>query len=417
MKKKKYIKRRTIFINKFIDFLENNKNFKTFKKTNEQNNKFINGINALKYWSITFFDVYNNKELNSLVKSISKLNKHKYQVDLTLIPKKSKELNYLKLQYDFTSIALLAKVKLLDDKFISEITSSFTQINNNQVIVEYDLHFKNLMKNENLIEFLKCNKKILYGMNFIDYYEFNKIMETRSFSNIFRIFEKLIKSAFQAKLMEVVTLNIGKKFNLPSCLVINYPKDLYSSADFQKAFLKDIYEIDGGDQYLLSDVTTEEGLDMELYFSGNSYKSISFTNLISIYRMNFYYFLFNKIEKIEMNYKLNKYFNESKKNISSADYKWLINKIRAINDNKLHTNYKKSYKTNIIDWKLYYGGEEKKLDFIDNTYINKFESIYSKCLEHIQIIYSLQKENLIINIASLTLLAALIGIIVTVILS
>jgi hypothetical protein len=132
--------------------------------------------------------------------------------------------------------------------------------------------------------------------------------------------------------------------------------------------------------------------------------------------MNFYYFLFSKIEKIEMNFKLNKYFNESKKNIFSSDYKWLINKIRAISDNKLHTSYKNSHKTN-IDWKLYYGGEEKKLTFIDNTFINKFENIYSKCLEHIQIIYSLQKENLIINIASLTLLAALIGIIVTVILN
>jgi hypothetical protein len=80
--------------------------------------------------------------LNSLVKSISKLDKHKYQVDLTLIPKKSKDLNYLRLQYDYTSIASLAKVKLLDDQFIEEITSSFTQINNNQVMIEYDLRFK-----------------------------------------------------------------------------------------------------------------------------------------------------------------------------------------------------------------------------------------------------------------------------------
>jgi hypothetical protein len=276
---------------------------------------------------------------------------------------------------------------------------------------------KKIFKNKNLIEFIKANKKILHEKKFIDYCDLNEIIKSKSFSSIFRIFEKLLKSTFQAKLMEVVPLNRGKRYNLPSCLVINYPKDLYSRVDFQNAFLKDIYEINGGEQFLLSDVTTDEGLDMELYFSGTSFKSISFTNLISTYRMNFYYFLFSKIEKIEMNYKLNKYFNESKKNISSADYKWLINRIRAISDNKLHTNYKKSYKINNTDWKLYYGGEEKKLDFIDNTYINKFESIYSKCLEHIQIIYSLQKENLIINIASITLIVALIGIIVTVILN
>lgn len=417
MKKKKYYKKRKTFINQFINFLEYNEAYKSFKKTNEQNKKMNDEINALTYWSIIFFDVYNNKELNSLVKKISKLDKHKYQVELTLIPKKSKDLNYLQLQYDYTSITSLVKVKLLDDQFIREITSSFTQINNNQVIVKYDLHFKNVIKNENLIEFIKSNKKNLYEKNFIDYYDLDKIIESKSFSSIFRIFEKLLKSSFQAKLMEIASLNKGKKYNLPSCLVINYPKDLYSKVDFQNAFLKDIYEINGGDQYLLSDVTTHEGLDMELYFSGTSYRSISFMNLISTYRMNFYYLLFSEIEKIEMNYKLNRYFNESKKNISSADYKWLINKIRAINENKLHTNYENSHKKNIIDWKLYYSGEEKKLDFIDNTYINKFENIYSKCLEHIQIIYSLQKENLIINIASFTLLAALIGIFVTFILN
>ena len=41
-------------------------------------------------------------------------------------------------------------------------------------------------------------------------------------------------------------------------------------------------------------------------------------------------------------------------------------------------------------------------------------TIYHECLEHVKIVYALQKENLIINIASLTLIAALIGIFVTI---
>ena len=200
-----------MFIDQFIDFLESNKAYKSYKE-NEQNKKFNDDISTLTYWSIIFFDVYNNKELNSLVKSISKLDKHKYQVDLTLIPKKSKDLNYLKLQYDYTSITSLAKVKLLDDQFIEMIISSFTQINNNQVIIEYDLRFKKIMKNESLIEFIKSNKKDLYEKKFIDYYDLDKIIKSKSFSSIFRIFEKLFKSTFQAKLMEVIPLNKGKRY-------------------------------------------------------------------------------------------------------------------------------------------------------------------------------------------------------------
>lgn len=160
--------------------------------------------------------------------------------------------------------------------------------------------------------------------------------------------------------------------------------------------------------------TSHEGLGMELNFSGNSYKPLSFINFISDYRMNLYYFLFDRIESYELNQKINKYFNESKNSISLKDYKWLINKIRSINDNKLHMNYEKTYRRELNEWKVFYGGKERKLDFTDNLYIKKFETIYTECLEHIKIVYALQRENLIITIASLTLIATLIGIGITI---
>lgn len=50
---------------------------------------------------------------------------------------------------------------------------------------------------------------------------------------------------------------------------------------------------------------------------------------------------------------MNKYFNGAKDKISSKDYKWLINKIRGINDNKgqgqaAKAVVKKAYIT--VDW-------------------------------------------------------------------
>jgi len=410
LKKTIFYKKRKIFIDQLIDVLEKNKDYKAFVKTDKRYKEMMERNDRLAIWGITFFDTYDNKGINKLVKGISKLNKGKYDVDLTLRPKRFKDLNYLNLQYDHTSTTSLAKVKLLDDMFIREITASFAQINNNQVVVEYNIDFNKIMNNKMLLDFIKNNKDILYRKNFIGYYDPEQITDSKNFSDIYRMFEELTKSTFQAKLSEAIKLNFGKKYKLPSCLTINYPEGLYDKKDFQDVFLSETYEINNGEQYLIIDVTNQEGLEMELYFSGNTYKPLPFTQFISRYRMNFYYLLFDNIESYLLNQKMNKYFNESKNSISSKDYKWLINKIRAINDNKLLRNYENTYKKELKEWKAFYGGKEIELAFSNDSYIKKYETIYNECLEHVKIVYALQKENLIITITSLTLMATLIGI-------
>ena len=70
--------------------------------------------------------------------------------------------------------------------------------------------------------------------------------------------------AFQAKLLKFIKLNFGKKYKLPSCLIINYPEGLFSKEYFRDFFLKDTCEINDGEQYLLIDIVSQEGLEMEL---------------------------------------------------------------------------------------------------------------------------------------------------------
>ena len=414
MKKTYFFKKRKIFIDHIIDILEKNEDYKAFLKTDKSYKEMVEQNNQLTFQEITFFDAYDNKGMNKLVKGISKLDKDKYNVDLTLRPKRLKDLNYLGLQYDYTSTTLLAKVKLLDDIFIREIMASFAQINNNQVVVVYHIYFNKIMNNKVLLDFIKNNKDILYRKDFIGYYDLDRIIDSKNFSVIYGMFEELAKSAFQAKLSEVIELNFGKKYKLPSCSTINYPEGLYNKEYFRDVFLCETYEINDGEQNLIIDKTSQEGLRMELYFSGNSHIPLSFTQFISRYRMNFYYLLFDNIESYVLNQKMNKYFNESKNSISSKDYKWLINKIRAINDNKLLRNYEKTYKKELKEWKAFYGGKKTELAFSNDSYIKKYETIYNECLEHLKIVYALQKENLIINITSFTLLATLIGIFITI---
>jgi len=79
-----------------------------------------------------------------------------------------------------------------------------------------------------LLDFIKNNKDILYGKNFVAYYDFDQITDPKNFDSIYWIFENLVKSAFQAKLLEVLKLNFGKKYKLPFCVIINYPEGLYN---------------------------------------------------------------------------------------------------------------------------------------------------------------------------------------------
>jgi hypothetical protein len=417
LKKTIFYKKRKIFIDQIIDVLEKNEDYKKFVKTDERYKEMMERNDQLTIWGVTFFDTYDNKGINKLVKGISKLNKGKYDVDLTLRPKRFKDLNYLNLQYDHTSTASLAKVKFLDDMFIREITSSFAQINNNQIVVEYEIYFNKIMNNKMLLDFIKNNKDILYRKSFIKYYDLDRIIDSKKFDGIYWIFEKLVISAFQAKLLEVIKLNFGKKYKLPSCLIINYPEGLYNKKYFRDVFLSETYEINDGEQYLIISKISQEGLEMELYFSGSTYKPLSFTHFISMYRMNFYYLLFDQIESYVLNQKMNKYFNESKNSISSKDYKWLVNKIRAINDNRLLRNHEKTYKKELKKWKAFCDGKEIDLAFSNNLYIKKYEIIYNECLEHVKIVYVLQKENLIIKIASSTLIATLLGIFIAIVIA
>jgi len=181
LEKTKYYKKRKIFIDQIIDVLEKNEGYKAFVKTDERYKEMMERNDQLTIWGITFFDTYDNKGINKLVKGISKLNKGKYDVDLTLRPKRFKDLNYLNLQYDHTSTASLAKIKLLDDIFIRDITASFAQINNTQVVVGYNIYFNKIIKNKMLLDFIKSNKDILYRKNFIEYYDLDRIIDSKKF--------------------------------------------------------------------------------------------------------------------------------------------------------------------------------------------------------------------------------------------
>ncbi|ASB89338.1 hypothetical protein [Bacillus sonorensis] len=352
MRKREIHKYREKFINKFLETIERNESYLEFINTHKE--ELLSNYN-IGVWEVTFFDVFNNKQLNNLIKGIHNLNNKKYRIELSLIPKKYKNLMYLNIQYDRSSTRSLCKVTFLDDLFIDDVEAGFTQINNNQAVVEFRISFKKSMTHELWIDFIKENKELLYKKKFFGCYDIDKIIRSEHYSLIYNSISKVRDAALQAKLLNTFRLNFGSEYILPQYNAVYVPQEHFKNEYFNDVFLCRTYEIEN--KYLVVDLTSEEGLKMNLYFSG-AYSAMNFLQLLSNYRMDFYYFLFEKIESFEIDSRINKYFSGSKKRVSLNDYKWLINKIRSLNDNKLHQGYRDS-KELLENWTPFYGGKKK----------------------------------------------------------
>ncbi len=368
------------FFNDLISFFENNIGY-------------INSKN-IKIWEHTIYDLYDNKMINTLVKKISKLDKKKYSVHFRCMIPKYRKLAYLKINYDIISVIDICTVTFINDKYIDNIHVCYTQINNNEAIVEYKIQFNRVMTSGLFFDFLKHNRKKLYNKDFVDYYYFDSKSSNKEIDMWYVVLLKVYRNLLQAEIGENFLLNFGKNYMLPSCMIKNVPKEEYNKFNFRDVFLRYSCEIRGGEQYLIFDFTSDYGMKMDLYFTGNSYSPIRLITYISEFRMMFYFYIFNNIERIELNIKMNRYFNRKKKRISAKDFKWMVNKKRSIDDNKCLESFRGFRESTLKNIKAFYENEEIEVPFSSKKYIDKYDSIYSECLKHLETLYSLQKENL-----------------------
>ncbi|MGN7324831.1 hypothetical protein ACTHPT_14275 [Bacillus altitudinis] len=411
LKKKKLRKLHKEFVNKFLDVIENNEEYLNFIEENKKQLK-INETEDID--DIKFYDVFDNSQLNKLIKGIRNLSNLKYDVDLSLNFKKVRELNYLTVQYDYTRRSFIGKVVFKDDLFIDKINLAYTQINNSEVIVEFNISFKKFMNRKLWIDFIKENKELVIGKWFLSFYNVDEPIKLKNFKFIYGALYNLRESTLQAKLLDVFPLNLGKIYDLPQVNAVSIQKKYLKEETFKDIFLKKTIVL--GKNYMVVDFTGTQGTKVNFYYS-RAYSS-PLTNLLRLfatYRMDFYYYLFEDIERIEINERINKYFLKTSKRISSRDYRWLINKMRSLNDNKLLGKYKETREL-VTEWKAYINGQETPLDFANGEYTEKYSIIYSESLDHIRMAYSIQKENLVIYLASGSLIASLIGVILTLIL-
>ena len=289
-------------------------------------------------YSVSIYDVVNNNDVNKLVKKIYQLKRNKnYSVEISYKKKFIKDINYIRPEFDHTGHGIFAKIKFLNDSLISYIDMTWSQINNEEAIIEYEIHLKKRIDSFSIIhdyilENYKKLRKIKYS---IFYFNIENFLNDDS-QNIQTEF-KYFRTILQQKISKVSTSNYSKKYLLPikfTYLIKNKTKKIMKY--IEKPFLEESFIVDKDHYLILNTIEEFEGIEINEVIFKKRFNPINMVVMMSELKMPLYYRFFYNIEKQELEYKIGKYLNSKKIFVNIWNYKWLLNKKRRLDEKRFY---------------------------------------------------------------------------------
>lgn len=343
----------------------------------------------------------NNTELNKLIKKINKLKRNKeYKINISYKYKNIKNINYIHPQFDCTGSGSLATIVLLNNNIFSQIKISWSQINNDEAIVQYTICLKKSIKSFDIIHnYILNNYKILDKANFTPFY-FDIDFFKQDSHQCIKLELKYFRVIVQNKLKKLVYSHNIKKYLLPIKFTYLFKEKTDKIMDFlKKPFLEESFIIDNNQYLIINNLEDYEGAEINEFIFKKYFNTIDFVLIFSQLRMPLYYKLFYNIEKYELEKRITKYLNSNKIIINFWDYKWLLNKNKRINEKRF---YKLKYEKNI---KCY---SNPKSNILDYNLINGIRKVYSENIEFIKNINSLNYNILTFIVSFVALIVAVV---------
>ena len=356
-------------------------------------------------YSVSIYDVVNNNDVNKLVKKIYQLKRNKnYSVEISYKKKFIKDINYIRPEFDHTGHGIFAKIKFLNDSLISYIDMTWSQINNEEAIIEYAIHLKKCIDSFSIIhdyilENYKKLRKIKYS---IFYFNIENFLNDDS-QNIQTEF-KYFRTILQQKISKVSTSNYSKKYLLPikfTYLIKNKTKKIMKY--IEKPFLEESFIVDKDHYLILNTIEEFEGIEINEVIFKKKFNPINMVVMMSELKMPLYYRFFYNIEKQELEYKIGKYLNSKKIFVNIWNYKWLLNKKRRLDEKRFYNiNNKRSKSIN--------GFSNKKISLIDELLIKNIGDVYSENIEYINNLNTINYNTIAFAISVLALIIAIVAI-------
>lgn len=397
-----------------LEYIKSVKNYLKFiEKEKELELNASPEDNKTNVWEVTIYDVLTNKELNKLVEALHRLDKYKYQTKINFRKKKFKDLQYLGIEVNSTTIGNLAEITFIDHKYFKKLSLGYTQITNQTIAIEYDFTFNKPWDTDMKNQFIRDNIKSTYFLNYTSI-AYNFIFEKKDYGSIQQLEHDYVNDIFQAFIVKNLYSKLGKSYTLPIIYKAKYEKGEEEELELKNPFLMTSMYHTSEDYYVLNDVTAERNT-FYLYFNKNYIPNIPFLSYFQYFGNEFYYNIFNGIEVKELDRKITKYLLENYKVVKKKDYQWLVNKLRALKD----SDFKPIIKSNLkmIDvWEVRWDGKiENESFFTGDILTKKYTKIYSDYHDYMKTLFTMQNDSIILTVGLLTLFFTLAGVILAII--
>ena len=150
------------------------------------------------------------------------------------------------------------------------------------------------------------------------------------------------------------------------------------------------------------------------YFYGRQYTSRHLFDYFAKFSTEMYYRAFRSIEIVELEKVMRKYLNLRKKSVSANDIKWLINKLRGIEEEEERLRKELEDHSKKSEWMRLKDGNWLNDDIITGSNTTTyFREIYQKNLEYLQALSSTRDNKIIYFITIISLVVALIGLLIS----
>ncbi len=360
-------------INDYLESIASNKSYKKYLSNRDSN---------CSLYYVKIFDVLDNEGMNKLVQSLYKLNPKNFKVKNYFSKPGLKKNNYANIIISDNSILPLAKIELKDDIYIKNIELNCIQINNQQFAICYRFVLRSVFNNIKIEkEFIKNNIKKTFKGNYQSIYATKNIATSNNFQNITNIEDVFFRDIFQSYIVNHLYTDLGINYKLPILYCIDYSKANSFEENLKSPSLLDSFYNSNENYYLLVD-NSDKNCGMQMYAYSNT-KSIPDINLLKCFQNfgnEYYHQMFENIECLELNSRISKYLSSKTIRVKKKDYKWLVNKITAINDFIESNN---SFRTE-EEWVNYNAGIKTDKKYINSPeHINKYKQIYNQYLQHI----------------------------------
>lgn len=373
------------------------------------------------FCEVALYDVIDNNGMNKLIKSIYKIKRQKklYRVHTPYIYSKHKKRDYINSNINKIITGIIAEITFKSHKWIHSISINYTYLNPSQCLIQYTFRFQKVISTITQIhsfvvdEIKKCRKE-LYFYSYAD----KSMIKTASYKHLLELDGIFFDDILQSFICKMFYTDYGKQYSLPIeyCMKIHKYNN-HKRNKLRRLFLCAAYE--QGTRHIIIPAQLHNRFKVFCYNSGKYFPRPSFLNYFTYFSTEIYYMAFNHIEMIELEIKMRKYLNSRKRFISSKDLKWFINRIRNIKQQKAmiersFTDTDNPTVSEILKWKLYYRGKEQKGSFINfPEHTDIFLNQYEQNLDYLNSIASVQNNLLVIIIAVATLIATIVGIIIT----